>query len=213
VQFPWGVDLERFCPPASVSPHLREGANDGRIVLSTRAWENSHGIDILLEAFRLAHAEEPTLRLVLLGTGSLRNEVLEFVEESGLSNAVQAVGQVPEEMLPAYFQSADVYVSCARTDGTSVSLLQALAVGVPIVATDNPSNREWIIPERNGLLAEMGASSAVAKAILELGRLSQADRKLMGERNREVAESRADWPRNVQKLIATYERIMSARGR
>lgn len=208
VQFPWGIDLAIFRPGSGrQSIRAQLGWEDKRLVLSTRTWEKLYGIDVLLEAFRLANGSEPGLRLLMLGTGSLRETVEDFIAGQGLRDVVHCPGQIPHSELVHYFQAADVYVSCAHSDGTSISLLEALGVGVPVVATDIPSNREWIEPGVNGWLGKVGDPKSFAPALLNAARMSQQECAAMRQRNRALAEEKADWDRNIKKLMAAYTRL------
>lgn len=207
-QFPWGVDLERFVPGED-SPHLREqlGWEEAFIVLSTRSWEQLYGIDVLLEAFRRAYLENDRFRLVMLGGGSLAHEVQRYVYENGLGDAVSQPGRIPHGKLPDYFRAADLYVSCSRSDGTSVSLLEAMATGLPVVVTDGPGNREWVTAGSNGWLAPSGESEMFAQFMLLAAKMEATERNRISETNRHVAETRADWNTNSDKLMAAFDRL------
>jgi glycosyltransferase involved in cell wall biosynthesis len=109
--------------------------------------------------------------------------------------------------MPKWFRTADTYISCARSDGTSVSLLEAMATSLPVVVTDIPSNREWVVEAQNGWLARAGSSEEFADRLLRAARLRPEERKLFAERNQRIVEERADWDRNFPKLLEMYERI------
>ncbi len=173
-----------------------------------RTWEKLYGIDVLLESFRIAHESEHGLRLLMLGTGSLRKTVEGFIVNHGLRDVVHCPGQVPHSELVHYFQAADIYMSCAYSDGTSISMLEALGVGVPVVATDIPSNREWIETGVNGWLGKVGDPENFASALLGASRISDVERAAMRQRNRALAEEKADWDRNIGKLMAAYTRLV-----
>ena len=210
VQFPWGVDLERFAPGGARDARRQWGWEQNFVVLSTRNWEPIYGTATLLEAFARAHHREPRLRLALLGTGSLQPQIQAFLRERGLEDAVRCPGAVSHRLLLEHFAAADLYLSCATSDGTSVSLLEAMASGLPVVVTDAPGNREWVAPGENGWLARAGDAGSFAQALLEAA--SSGERlQAMGERNRRVAEQRADFHANFPKLLHTYERLRTAR--
>jgi glycosyltransferase involved in cell wall biosynthesis len=150
------------------------------------------------------------LRLVLLGTGSQRPEVERFLVENGLQDVVFLAGAVPSVGLPDYFRAADLYASCAYSDGSSLSLLEAMATGLPVFATDRPSNREWIGGTDQGLLAPFGDIPAIAAALLELAGLSAEQRREVAARNRATVEARADWKRNAASLLAAYRTLQES---
>lgn len=206
VVFPWGVDLDRFRPGRSgrVRRQLRW---DGEFVLlSARSLEPIYGVDVVVEAFlRLAPAE-PRLRLLLLGDGSLRPSLQRRVEQAGLRSRVRFVGGVAEEALPEYFRSADLYVSASHSDGTSVSLLEAMACGLPVAVSDLPSNQEWVKPGGQGWLFPDGDSRALAGAIGQ-ALASPRRRASMGRSSRELVEREADWRRSAHLLVDAYRMV------
>ena len=207
-QFPWGVDLAAFRPgPDTLQVRRNMGGNDRIIAISTRSWEPSYGIMHVLEGFRLAHREAPQLALLLLGAGSLQKDMEDFVRKNHLHGSVFLVGAVAAQNLPEYFRAADIYVSGALSDGSSLSLLEAMATGLPVIVTDRPSNREWVGEPGNGYLAPFGDSSALSTAFLKAAALSPSARREIAGRNRTIVEERADWKRNIRTLWAVYDRL------
>ncbi len=204
VIFPWGVDLVHFCPKKET--HLRSllGWQDQFVVISTRAWERLTGVDVLVEGFLRAAKTEPNLRLLLLGNGSLRADISERIRECGMTDRVYMPGQVRYADLPGYFRSADLYLSASTSDGSSVSLMEALACGCPALVSDIPGNREWVEPGRHGWWFEMGNVADLEGKLLQA--LTERDRHpAMRKAARELAEARADWNQNFQKLLDAYE--------
>ena len=208
VQFPWGIDLHGFVPGVdSAGLRKRMGWEDAFVILSTRSWEQVYGIDVLLDAFRRAHAFNSRLRLVLLGDGSLASSIEQFIADHDLDDVVYRPGMVSHERLPSYYRSADLYLSCTYSDGTSISLLEAMATGLPVVVTDGPGNREWVVPGENGWLAPAGDSEACAQSLLLAADLDTIERERIRRKNREIAEQRADWNVNFTRLLEAYDRI------
>jgi L-malate glycosyltransferase len=208
VQFPWGIDLSLFAP-GDDSLGLRQlpGWEDGHLILSTRGWEPIYAIDALIDAFQLAHQQNPRLRLILLGGGSQAEEVAARIERHHLQSAVHAPGMISHAALPGYFRAADLYLSCTLSDGTSISLLEAFANGLPVVVTDAPGNREWVTPDVNGWLAPPRDVPHFAEKILHAASLDAGARARIADTNRELARTRADWNLNAARLIAAYDRI------
>jgi len=204
VVFPWGVDLAHFSPKKET--HLRSllGWQDAFIVISTRAWERLTGVDVLVEGFLRAAKAEPSLRLLLLGNGSLRADISERIRECGMIDRVYMPGQVRYADLPAYFRSTDLYISASTSDGSSVSLMEALACGCPALVSDIPGNREWVEPGKHGWWFEMGNVEDLRRKLLQA--VAERDRHpAMREAARELAEVRANWDQNFQKLLDAYE--------
>jgi glycosyltransferase involved in cell wall biosynthesis len=205
--FPWGVDLSQFHPtPSRLNLRDKLGWRDNKIVITTRSLEPIYGVEVFLEAARKVVEREPRARFLMLGDGSLRPKVESFITEHNLKQVIHLTGRVPHNLLPDYFNEADLYVSSSYSDGTSVSLLEAMACQLPVVVTDLVSNREWVTPEVNGWLVPPGDAQALSSAILEaLEQNSKA--KIMAKTNISVARQKADWNKNFATLLKAYERL------
>jgi glycosyltransferase involved in cell wall biosynthesis len=105
--------------------------------------------------------------------------------------------------LPRYYRSADLYISASHSDGTSISLLEAMACGRPVLVSDIPGNRAWVEPGVQGWWFLDGNLRSLADAFSEAynqrQRLSE-----MGQAARRLAEEHADWPKNFNKLLDAY---------
>lgn len=208
VTYPWGIDLNMFQSRRS-SLRLRErlGWDRARIFLSTRSWEPSYRIDVLVTAFSLVAKQVGDACLILLGDGSMAPQIRQMIAEGGYHARVHVAGQVPQHMLADYYNLADVYVSSVPNDGTSISLLEAMACGLPVIVADTPSNREWVTPGRNGWLFGVDNPEALATAMLaaldHFAPISQ-----MREANLALARAQADWKRNFQILLSAYDRAL-----
>lgn len=211
VQFPWGVDLDVFAPaPNREALRAEMGLADSFVVLSTRRWEPGYDIETLIESLRLARGRVPNLRVLLLGDGSLRNRVHALAGSPELEGGVIAPGLVPHEALARYFQVADLYLTCATSDGSSISLLEAIACGRPVVVADTPGNREWVTTADSGICVAVGDAAGFADAVASFAEGGEARRLEAGRINRGIASARADWKTNVGRLFAAYARHAGA---
>ncbi len=136
------------------------------MILSLRSWEPIYGVDILAKAFVQAVREEPSLRLILLGSGSQSQTIHQIFDQAGLSEDIYWGGQVSQANLPGFYRAADLYVSASHSDGSSVSLMEALGSGLPVVVSDIPGNLEWIQDGKNGWLFEDGDVEGLKNACL-----------------------------------------------
>ena len=105
---------------------------------------------------------------------------------------------------------ADLYISPAHVDGSSVSLMEALACGLPCLVSDIPANKEWVEDGVNGWLFPDGNADALAAKILDAIRLRES-LPAMGESARMSAEMRADWKKNFGQLLVAYEQAVQLR--
>lgn len=207
--FPWGVDLDRFHPaPSALGLRRRFGWEGKPVVIHTRSFERIYGIETLLETIRIAAGRNPELRFILAGDGSLRPMIQRFLARHRLEGTVHLAGRVPHESLPDYFNESDLYLSCSLSDGSSVSLLEAMACGLPAVVSDLDANREWVQAGVNGRLFPRGDALAAAEAVLSIAG-DRAERERMGAAGVAQARERADWEKNSRKLLETYERFFA----
>ncbi len=207
-QFPWGVDFLHFAPGGS-SLKLREkaGWRDAFIVITTRYWSQLYGTYIVLESFRNAHEKREELRLVMVGHGPQADYVNRFIDNNGLGDCVLLPGPVTRDDMRDYFREADLYLSCSKTDGASVSLLEAMATGLPVVVTDGPGNAEWVSQGANGWLAE--GVDDFSDAIITASGSDSAALETMSRANRKQIENRADWDQNTGRLLALYKSLLN----
>ncbi|MGE5223090.1 MAG: glycosyltransferase [Omnitrophica WOR_2 bacterium] len=206
VTFPWGVDLASYQPPAAGFINSGETMN-GELppftLLSTRGWEPLYGVEVIARAFVRAARERQELRLVMLGNGSQAPLLRRIFSEGGVLERVSFPGQVSQADLPRYYRSADLYISASHSDGTSISLLEAMACGRPVLVSDIPGNREWVTSGVEGWWFPDGDWQALSRAIL-----NAADRReqlqQMGCAARALVEQRGDWNKNFPKLFEAY---------
>jgi glycosyltransferase involved in cell wall biosynthesis len=212
VLFPWGVDLQHFQPSAEDEFRQRLGWQKEFVILSLRTWEPLYGVDLLVRAFCRAARQEPRLRLALLGEGSQAGVIRQMILCNQLDDRVHFGGQVRNDQLPRYYHAADLYVSASHSDGSSVSLMEALACGKPALVSDIPGNREWITPGKQGWLFPDGDEAVLAEGMLNAVR-ERSKLKEMGAAARRLAEERADWKINFNKLLEAYEMAVADVGK
>ncbi len=205
VLFPWGVDLQRFTPARS--NHFRNilGWQDAFIVLSLRSWEPLYGVDVLARGFAQAARQVPGLRLLMLSGGSQSETIRQIFEQAGVLDKVHFTGQISQNDLPLYYQAADLYVSASHSDGSSVSLMEALASGLPALVSDIPGNREWLADSGAGWLFPDGDDQALTERILNAYQ-RRGELQPVRLAARALAEKRANWPVNFKRLLFAYEK-------
>ncbi len=211
IVFPWGVDLDLFRPARSTRARDRLGWEAALVLLCVRAWEPRYGVDTVLEAFLRAAPSTPSLRLILAGDGPLRPYLIDRIQETGLADRIWLPGYVPYGELPMLFHSADIYLSGSYSDGSSVSLLEAMACGLPSFVTDIAGNREWIEDDYTGRWFTPGDVTGLEDLLRQAPR-SASELMKYGERARKSAEERADWRRNAPAILDAYAMALTEDG-
>lgn len=205
VLFPWGVDLDHFSPEngREAGRALRRtlGWENDFVVFCNRTWAPLYGVDLLVEAFASAAAQEPRLRLLLVGDGPQADLIRRTLDPLG--GKVHFAGRVPQAELPAFYQAADLFVSPSHSDGSSISLLEAMACGRPVLVSDIPGNREWVRDGGNGRIFADGSLAELSDLLVAMAKSPENAR--YGRAGRSTAEARANWPENFQKCLTAYQ--------
>ena len=200
VVFPWGVDLEHFSlstvhrPPSTFT------------LFCNRSWESRYGIDVLARAFVKVAQQNENVDLILLNGGSQGAHIRQILQSGGVLDRVTFGGQVSQTDLPNWYHMADIYISPSHVDGSSVSLMEALACGLPCLVSDIPANKEWVVENENGWLFRDGDANHLAEKILSA--ISQREKLPgIGRASRWSAEMRADWKKNAEVLMNVYRSL------
>ena len=196
---PWGVDLKTFTPEGPQTDLTAFGVPEGnRVILSLRALEPLYRVEDIILAFAQIASRFPDTHLVIGNDGSLRSQLKALVASLQLENRVSFIGSLPEESLPGLLRAADAYVTASEVDGTSVTLLQAMACGTPVIASDNPGNRDWVSHE-TGLGFLTGSSAELAQTIDQVLR-NPVRAKERATRAKQMVTERANWAQNRTQL-------------
>lgn len=198
---PNGIDYQRFAD-AEPLPALRDGRKN---VLFVGRKDERKGLRYLLEAFASLRDRRDDVRLVVVGPGQpdrVCKDWIDAIKARG-GDAVKMAGAVSNEELPRYYASADVFCSPA-TGGESfgIVLLEAMAAGAPVVASDIDGYRDVLAHERDGLLAPPRNPSAIADAISRVIDNPNLGRDL-SESGRRVAEQYR-WQRVASEVEDYY---------
>ena len=201
VVFPWGVDLQHF------KPDTEHATRNTFTLFCNRSWEPRYGVDMLAKAFVKVARQNPDVELLLLNGGSQGQVIREILQRGGVLERVSMPGPVSQRDLPRFYRMADLYISPSHVDGSSVSLMEALACGIPCLVSDIPANKEWVTENENGWLFPDGNADAFAAKILTViaqrGKLPE-----VGRAARRSAERRADWKKNFGTLMEVYQRLV-----
>lgn len=198
---PWGVDLARFRAGTAREPGL---------LLSTRMHEPVYDLDTLIAGVAPVLARRPETRLVVAGDGSLRAAHERQAARLLPAGRWEFVGMQTPASLAGWLARAGVFLSAARSDSTSLSLLEAMAAGAVPVVTDIEGNREWVTDGEGARLFPPGDPAALAGALERaLGSPDWAD--AARSRNRRVVEERGDRARNLDRIEALFVALAGGR--
>jgi phosphatidylinositol alpha-mannosyltransferase len=205
---PNGIDFARFNTPC---PPLEQLADDRPTVLFVGRLEKRKGLRFLLRAWPSVLERHPRARLVVVGKGRPLEGYRRFAARQGWSPTdVVFAGYVATEDLPRYYQRCDIF--CAPNTGQEsfgIVLLEAMAAGAPIVASNIPGYRDVVTHGEQGLLVEAQDPEAIASAIGQV--LDSAD---LRESMRLAGQAKArlyDWPRVAAQVLDYYRDVLERR--
>ncbi|MGI9628431.1 MAG: glycosyltransferase [Longimicrobiales bacterium] len=206
-----GVDADAFSPPADQVATRRElGLPEqgiglcfvGRTVLAK-------GLHELLDAFGRVVANYPSAWLAVVGDGPDRLEVEQRAEELGLAERVFFPGAKSNADVPAWLQAADVFVLPSHNEGLPNVVLEAMAVGLPVIATDVGGTAEAVDEGATGFLTMPKDTDALTEVALRLVGDSSL-RQSMGSAGRQRVLEHFTWDRSAASLETVYRSVTEA---
>jgi len=199
-QILWGADTDRFVP-GEPAPGFQ--------VLSLRSWESNYNIDVLIKAFARLVQQRPEAqaRLCLLGGGPQAAELQALAQRLRVHDQVDFVGRVGDQAMVDALQRSRVSVSVPSSDATSVSVLESMACGLPIIASDLPANRQWITPGQGGWLVPARDESALVQALITAHDQAEV-RQSMGQCNRARIERDASRRGQMDAMWRLYQGLL-----
>jgi phosphatidylinositol alpha-mannosyltransferase len=202
---PNGVDVEHFSTEVAPIEKFKDGKPN---ILFVSRLEKRKGLIYLLQAFKQVKEEIPDCRLIVVGPGTrLRRGYEKYVAGNGLKDVV-FVGMVSYDELPRYYQTADVF--CAPAIGSEsfgLILLEAMAMGKPVVASSIEGYASVVSHGADGLLVPPADKDQLAQALVALLD-DEALRREMGAKGR-IKALEHSWERIARRVFAYYVRILS----
>ncbi|RJS80711.1 glycosyltransferase family 4 protein [Methanophagales archaeon] len=201
---PNGIDLEKFnnLSKENVRKKLKI-ANEEEIIVFVGTLRSVKGIKYLIEAMKIIIQKNIDTRLMLVGDGEDRESLEKHVKELDLEKYVSFVGKVPNEKVPEYMVASDVFVLPSVSEGFPVTILEAMASGLPIVATKVGGLPEIIKDGENGFLVEPKNPKGIAQRVM----LILEDDNLSGRisRNNRECVKKYSWGSVIERLEEVYK--------
>lgn len=203
---PWGVDPKRFKPTQSDDL-------PGNRLLYVGPHEPRKGLEYLLKAVALLRREGVVVHLRTVGKGSQVPHLERLARELGISDAIEFLGYVedPDDVkLPRLYSQADVFVLPSMREGFGLVLAEAMASGLPVVASDISAIPEVVGDA--GILVPPGNVEALARVLWMLTEDSTKRREL-GKKARARVEATFTWDKVIPRIMAVYEEAIEMMGR
>ncbi|MCX6295901.1 MAG: glycosyltransferase [Bacteroidetes bacterium] len=177
------------------------------IITSTRNFEPVYNIPHFLRAIALVRGKIPNLKIVMLGDGSLRSELVALTEELKINDIVLFKGKVPQDQVVEILNHSHVFCTVSLSDGNSLSLLEAMSCGAYPIATDILANHEWIKEGVNGSFVKINDIKGLADRIqnVYLNFDSIINRATL--ESEKIISEKGTWGINMEKMENKYKEI------
>ena len=204
-----GVDTDYFHPVNKEESRKKLGLPKNRkIILSVRRLVYKNGLDTLIESVPLLTRDHPDLLFVVAGKGPSRKLIEDRIKELGIDANIKLTGFVPDRLLPLYYDAADYFIlPSASGEGLPLVLLEAMACGLPVIATTVGGTPEIIKHMKNGVLVPPRNPEAMAETMSKL----LSEERLgatIGEEARRIVEDRFTWEKNLRQLQDIYKKVI-----
>ncbi|KAF5082954.1 Glycosyltransferase Gtf1 [anaerobic digester metagenome] len=202
VIIPNGVDLDLFMP---VRSKFILKSQIPHIICISRL-ENGKGIECALHAMKLIANRYPGSRLTIIGDGAIREKLEDLTDNMELRHNVEFVGEIPNIDIPKHLSSANIYLLTSFREGFSISLLEAMASGLPIISTPvgiaTNICKEW----NNGYLVPLNDYNAIYEAVIKV--IENPENMSMFSKNSAYNVRKYAWKKIVKQYEKEYYKIL-----
>lgn len=200
-----GVDLRPFLTPTHPLTKQQLGVPDSAVLLAYAGRLSSEkNLTILLEQFAIAKEVVSDLHLMLIGKGPLQLELEQQAQDLALTDNIHFIGAVPYESMANYLAAADLFVTASVTEVHPLTIIEAMATGLPVAATTSPGIVDTVDSGKTGLLVS-DPERGLAAAIVGLA-LNPALRQQMSQAARQACH-RFDINCTVEKTLELYSQL------
>jgi glycosyltransferase involved in cell wall biosynthesis len=155
---PNGVDVERFASSGI------KGAKHEVILITTSRLVKKNAVSDIIKALKYL---SDNVKLQILGTGPLERELKQFVKKENLEHRVRFAGFVSQENLPAHLHKADIFIRPSLSEGQGISFIEAMAAGLPVIATPVGGIPDFLIDGETGLFCKVNDPKSIAEKVRE----------------------------------------------
>ncbi len=207
-----GIDLAAYSPKSKAGTRRKPAVQQkpGVLIGTVARLHSSKGLDVFLDAARLVLAAEPSARFVIGGTGPEEEKLRAKVRDLRMEPYVKMPGFVAD--VPEFLSKLDIYVLSSDQEGIGLAVLEAMAAGLPVVATAVGGVPEAVVDGVNGILVPPRQPKALAHAIVRLV-VDPDMARTMGVAGRARAEKMFDAKVMAEKTVNVYRRLVARKRR
>ena len=208
---PNAVEVDQFSPrevPEEVKADLRERCgirDDSMVACFVGRLGREKSVDVLLDYWKAGVKPEDHIHLVVIGNGPVRPELEEQARALGIEDMVTFTGRVEHEDLPPYYALCDVYVTASLSDTNSISMLEGMCSGLPVLQRNDPLNADQVRDGKNGF--NFNSPEEMAQKLRQIQAMDQE--ALQGFKESVIASIRENGARELaERTLTVYQRVL-----
>ena len=208
---PNAVEVDQFSPrevPEEVKADLRERCgirDDSMVACFVGRLGREKSVDVLLDYWKAGVKPEDHIHLVVIGDGPVRPELEEQARALGIEDMVTFTGRVEHEDLPPYYALCDVYVTASLSDTNSISMLEGMCSGLPVLQRNDPLNADQVRDGKNGF--NFDSPEEMAQKLRQIQAMDQE--ALQGFKESVIASIRENGARELaERTLTVYQRVL-----
>jgi glycosyltransferase involved in cell wall biosynthesis len=204
---PFGIDSQKF------RKDNFHNKNEKQITIGTiKTLAPIYGINYLIEAFSILKIKRPNfnLKLVIVGDGPIREDLMRFAKEKSVSEQTTFIGKIIHDKVPEYLNSFDIFIALSIEESFGVAIIEASACQLPVIVSNVGGLPEVVLNGESGFLVRSkDAEDAAEKMILLVDDIKL--REKMGRKGREFVIQNYNWDNSVSQMIKIYDEILKLR--
>lgn len=201
---PNGVDTNIFCSETRPSPTPVRLVSVGRL-------HKDKGFDKAIHAIKYTLSDYTDVHLTIIGDGDEKEHLHNLIKSLNLDRNVSLIGSIPHTKIPKYLENSSIYLMTSRTEGFPLVILEAMAIGLPIISTPVGSIDEIINQYNNGIIISTDKLSSISDAIKKL--TDDPEYYSTCSINSIIASKEYSWERVAKKYIQVYCNILNELGK
>lgn len=197
---PNGIFLDQFRSQQE-RDDLKE--RDTKTIIFVGRLREVKGVRYLIDAMKIIHAADPEVKLIIIGEGEERQLIERRIIEYGLEHCITLTGAIPNEEVSTFLATSDIFLLPSLSEGFGIVIIEAMAAGLPIIASRVGGIPDLITDGKEGFLVEPKNPQQIAERVLYLIN-EEFLRKEISLKNRSIAE-KYDWSLITQQLEEIYK--------
>lgn len=201
-----GVNTKKF-KRLSYNDEVRKKlgfSNEDRVAICTRRLVYKNGVDIAIKSWVKVISEIPNAKLLICGDGPERHKLESLIRELGMVNNIKLIGNVSRKDIISYYNSSDCALMPSRMEAISISALEAMAVGLPVIAMRVGGLPEIVIDGYNGFLVQPESHLDLACKIIKYFNCKDLS---LSNNAREFVVNNYSWKIKAKETVKVYEQL------